>query len=298
MSQTRKAARAGSLLVALGVWLALASFAAPRVSIAEAQGAGSTDYLIRLLHDSDAFRVRARACDALGSRASDPGVIEALVAALRDSNGAVRAACVASLGRVGDASVLGALRALTGDSEREREVRSAARAAITAIESRTSGGGGGGGSTGGGGASGPARYYVGIGLPGTTAGVSDAIRRSAREALRSAAAGVAGVVIAPDGESAADATRALRSRSLTGFFLDSTITTVEDTPAGVRVVVQIVVQDYPGRNVRAMLSGRATITGEHNTSSPGVADAIAAAFAGAMRQLPAAMAGSRGGGSR
>jgi hypothetical protein len=267
------------------------------VSIAEAQGAGSTDYLIRLLRDSDAFRVRARACDALGSRATDAGVMEALSGALRDTSGAVRAACVSSLGRVGDASVLPALRALDRDSE--REVRDAARTAITAIEGRTGGGApGGGGAPSGGGASGPPRFYVGIGLPGTTAGASDVIRRSAREALRTAAAGVAGVVIAPDGESAADATRVLRARSLAGFFLDSTISTIEDTPAGVRVVVQIVVQDYPGRNVRAMLSGRATITGEHNTSSPAVADAIGAAFAGAIRQLPAAMAGSRGGGSR
>jgi len=286
-------------MVALGVGVALAIFVlTSAVSVAQAQGAGSTDYLIRLLHDSDAFRVRARACDALGSRATDAGVMDALVAALRDRDGAVRAACVGSLGRVGDASVLPALRALDSASERERAVRAAARAAITSIETRTGGGGGGGstGGTGSGGAVGVARYYVGIGLPGTTAGVSDAIRRSAREALRTAAAGVAGVVIAPDGESAADATRAIRSRSLAGFFLDSTITTVEDTPAGVRVVVQIVVQDYPGRNVRAMLSGRATITGEHNTSSPSVADAIGAAFASAVRQLPTAMAGSRGGG--
>ncbi len=296
-----RAARGSSLVTALGVWLWLASCAAFGLgSIASAQGAGSTEYLIRLLRDSDAFRVRARACDALGSRASDAGVIDALVAALRDRDGAVRAACVASLGRVGDPSVLPAVRALDRDTEREREVRAAARTAIAAIEARSGGGGGGGGSGGGGGGSagGPARYYVGIGLPGTTAGVSDAVRRSARESLRTAAAGVSGVEIAPDGETAAAATRVLRSRSLTGFFLDSTITTVEDTPAGVRVVVQIVVQDYPGRNVRAMLSGRATITGEHNTSSPAVADAIGAAFAGAMRQLPAAMAGSRGGGSR
>lgn len=264
-------------------------------SAALAQGAGSTDYLIRLLHDSDAFRVRVRAADALGSRSTEPGVIPALTQALTDENAAVRAAAAASLGRVGDASSLSALRALDRDSE--AAVRTAARAAIAAIEGRSGGGapatGGASGSSGG-----TPRFYVGIGLPGTTAGVSDATRAAAREAIRRAVGAMDGVVLAPDGEAAAATTRVLRSRSLSGFYLDSSISTVEDTSAGVRVAVQIIVQDYPGRNMRAMLSGRATVTGVHDTSSPAVAEAMAAAFASAVRGLPAAMGSSRGGGSR
>jgi hypothetical protein len=280
--------------LALGCALALGSLSLG--SAAFAQGGGSTDYLIRLLSESDAFRVRVRAADALGTRGGEPGVQDALVAALRDENAAVRAAAAASLGRVGDAAAVAPLRALARD--REGAVVSAAREAVTLIEGRTGGAAtvAGSGSTG----SAPAaadRYYVAVGIPSAVTGMSDAAYRRTSERIRGAVDGLAGVTLAPAGETTDAANGVLRSRSLTGFFLDFAVT-LEDTPNGVRVTVGCTIQDYPGRNMRAATTGRATLSGLHDTAAPEVADAVGAAVAAALRNVPATLGSVRGGSGR
>jgi hypothetical protein len=99
---------------------------------------------------------------------------------------------------------------------------------------------------------------------------------------------IGGIAIAPDGESVAAAQRALRSRSLAGFYLDISVT-VESLPTGaIRARVSIVVQDYPARNVRSMLSGSATATG----ASSADASLIEAAVGSALNRLPTALAAS------
>ena len=257
-----------------------------------------SDYLVRLLQTSTAFRVRAQAAISLGSGLPDPAVTSALSAALRDENAAVRAAAANSLGRVGDTSALSALRAAERDSE--AAVRTAATAAIASIQGRgTSGGGaatgtgtagGGATSTTGGGAtpSGPARYYVGIGRPNVTGTLSPALVAGVRSTVERRLVSLGGVVVAPDGESVADAQRELRRRSLAGFYLDISITVEVLPSSAVRARVSVVVQDYPGRNVRSMLSGSATITGAASAD----ATLIDAAVGSALRQLPTALAAS------
>lgn len=255
-----------------------------------------SDYLVRLLQTSTAFRVRAQAAISLGSGLPDPAVTSALSAALRDENAAVRAAAANSLGRVGDTSALTALRAAERDAE--AAVRTAATAAIASIQSRGSSGGGGttgpgttsGGGTTGGTAtpSGPARYYVGIGRPNVTGTLSPALVAGVRNTVQQRLASLGGVVVAPDGESVADAQRELRRRSLAGFYLDISITVEVLPSSAVRARVSVVVQDYPGRNVRSMLSGSATITG----ASSADATLIDAAVGSALRQLPTALAAS------
>jgi HEAT repeat protein len=253
-----------------------------------------SDYLIRLLQTSAAFRVRTQAAISLGSGLPDPAVTAALAAALRDDNAAVRAAAASSLGRVGDPSVLGALR--TAERDPEAAVRTAATAAIAAIQARPSGSGGGGAGssagTSGGGAtpppSGPARYYVGIGRPNVTGTLSPAVVGSVRGMVERRLGTIGGIAVAPDGESVAAAQRELRSRSLTGFYLDISVT-VESLPTGaIRARVSVVVQDYPGRNVRSMLSGSATATG----ASSADASLIEAAVGSALNRLPTALAAS------
>jgi hypothetical protein len=281
--------------LALGCAIVLGTLALG--SPASAQGGGSTDYLIRLLAESDAFRVRVRAADALGTRGGEPGVQDALIAALRDENAAVRAAAAASLGRVGDAAAAAPLRALARD--REGAVVSAAREAVTLIEGRTGGGSGTGTGSGSTGSSAAAddRYYVAVGVPSAVTGMSDAAYRRTSERIRGAVDGLAGVSLAPAGESAEAASRVLRSRSLTGFFLDFAVT-LEDTPNGVRVTVGCTIQDYPGRNMRAATTGRATLTGLHDTAAPEVADAVGAAVTAALRNVPATLGTVRGGSGR
>ena len=252
-----------------------------------------SDYLVRLLQTSTAFRVRTQAAISLGSGLPDPAVTAALAAALRDENAAVRAAAANSLGRVGDASVLTALR--TAERDPEAAVRAAATAAISAIQARPGGGSGGAtvaGGTSGTGASpppsGPARYYVGIGRPNVTGTLSPAVVGSVRGMVERRLGTIGGIAVAPDGESVAAAQRELRARSLTGFYLDISVT-VESLPTGaIRARVSIVVQDYPGRNVRSMLSGSATATG----ASSADASLIEAAVGSALNRLPTALAAS------
>lgn len=91
-----------------------------------------TSYLIKLLERSPQFRVRAQAAISLGMMESCVAVRGALTAALRDAHPAVRAAAATSLGRIGDANQVIALRTL--ESDPEEPVRKAARASIGRIE--------------------------------------------------------------------------------------------------------------------------------------------------------------------
>jgi len=287
----RASFRGPTLLALAGACVALACllFAAVPVARADAR----SDYLVRLLQTSTAFRVRAQAAISLGSGLPEPAVTAALTAALRDENAAVRAAAASSLGRVGDASAVAALRAVERDSE--AAVRTAATTAIAAIQSRGTQGAGvaagggttGGGTTGGGTTgSGPARYYVGIGRPNVTGTLSPSVTAGLRGVVERRLATIGGIAVAPDGESVSAAQAELRRRSLAGFYLDISIT-IESLPAGaIRARVSVVVQDYPGRNVRSMLSGSATISGA--SSADGTL--LEAAIGSALNRLPAALA--------
>lgn len=272
--------------------LVLASIALACALPASAHADERSDYLVRLLQTSTAFRVRTQAAISLGSGLPEPSVTAALAGALRDENAAVRAAAATSLGRVGDTSALTALRAAERDGE--AAVRTAATSAIAAIQSRGSAGSGGAATTGTGGGttggtsppSGPARYYVGIGRPNVTGTVPPALLASVRGMVERRLATIGGIAVAPDGESVSAAQGVLRTRRLTGFYLDISIT-VETLPTGaIRARVSVVVQDYPGRNVRSMLSGSATITG----ASSADATLLEAAVGSALNRLPAALA--------
>lgn len=259
-----------------------------------------TDYLVRLLRTSTAFRVRAQAALSLGSVTPvEPQVVEALGGALRDDAPAVRAAAASSLERLGAASALTGLRALERDPE--REVREAATRAIRSLERVARAGGGSTGTTGGGstgttttagatGTRGTPRFYVGVGQPGTKVAAIDAtVLRGARGFIQSRVQQMEGVVIAPESETSRQATQQLRQQSLSGFYLDSSIVSLETRPdGGVRAAVSIVVQTYPDRNVRSMLNGAATVMGE--TGPAAQRAAIEAAITGALRNLGTAFA--------
>jgi HEAT repeat protein len=90
-------------------------------------------YLIKLLRGSSQFRVRAQAAISLGLMDKSFAARNALTAALQDPHPAVRSAAAISLGRIGDANHVVALRMLAGDPE--QPVRNAARVSITRLES-------------------------------------------------------------------------------------------------------------------------------------------------------------------
>lgn len=101
-------------------------------SIAKPGENAQTKHLVRLLHGSWQFRVRAQAAITLGLIDESPAARDALTAAMRDAQPAVRAAAAISLGRIGDANDMVALRTLETDPE--QPVRNAARASLGRIE--------------------------------------------------------------------------------------------------------------------------------------------------------------------
>ena len=246
-----------------------------------------TDYLIRLLAQSDAFRVRAQAAISLGRVEADPRIVGALSEALDDSHPAVRTAAAASLERLSDPSALDALRERRND--RDRAVRRAIRSALSALQriARTQ----------------PqteepdersnasARYYVGVGIPGTKqARLDRSALRAAREVLVAQVRQLDDVQVAPESESRTAASRVLREQNLTGYYLDSSIVSVDETGAGTRAVVSVIVGTYPGRDMRAILQGAATVPGAGGADARKAA--IEGALRGALRRLPQAMQAS------
>jgi hypothetical protein len=242
------------------------------------------DYLIRLLKDSTQFRVRAQAAISLGGVESAAGVVDALTTALADEHPAVRAAAANSLGRLSDPKALRALRSASSDTE--PPVRAAVSAAIAKIESAARQMG----------AqietkptpSGPARYYVALGRPASRApDVSNGDLDQALQVLRDRVATIDGVVIAPSNESPSQVRSVLRARNLRGFYLESSVTSLENKPGGgVRVAVSLIVATYPDRAMRAIMQGAATAMGGGDSRS----QAMMSAFKSALNQLPAAMA--------
>ncbi len=259
---------------------ALLMASSPTVSEADAR----SDYLVRLLRTSNAFRVRAQAALSLGRVENDPGVVRALSQALGDEHPAVRAAAAASLEQIRDPSALGALRNARND--RDRSVRTAVNRAIRTLERLASSGPR--SATVQPRPSGPARYYVGVGMPGTSERISRRTLRSAREFIKSRVQSIDGVVIAPDRESSGAARRVLRRQRLTGYYLDSSIVRIENRNGGTRAVVSVIVNTYPGRDMRVILQGAATVQGARGDSAK--RQAIEGALTGALRRLPQAFA--------
>lgn len=270
---------------ALGTTCLLIGFAATMSWAAPALADARSDYLVRLLRGSSQFRVRAQAAISLGNAAADSEVLAALAMSLEDEHPAVRAAAATSLGRLGDARSLDALREAAGDSEAPVQV--AVRGAIAKLEgaSRMAGVVAPTPS----GPRGPPRYYVAFGRPGArAAGLPPGLIDEAQRALERHLGGIDGVVLAPSGEAAAAASTVLRRQRLKGFYIDSSITSFEQQPGGgTRAAVSVVVQTYPGRDMRAMMQGAATVMGGGGDAG---AQAVERAVQSSLRQLPQALA--------
>jgi hypothetical protein len=265
--------RSGVTLLVLALACALARADDPR-----------STYLIKLLDGSSQFRVRAQAAISLGAVEASSSAVAALTKALNDGHPAVRAAAATSLGRVGDESSSVALRSLERDAE--EPVRAAAKAAIgrlasnarpaaaiaVAPPSQT----------------GPELYYVAVATPASRVSNLDRqLLTQAQTFIKQRVGQVQGVRIAPDTENSQDAERVLKQRRLKGFYLDSSIVSVEKkSGGGTRVAVSVIVATYPGRDMRAIMQGAATVTG---AGAGAYNQAIEGAFSGALRQLSQAL---------
>lgn len=263
-------------IVCVAMWLWVGS---PSIASADAR----TDFLVRMLSTSAQFRVRAQAALALGGQTPETSIVNALVGALRDEHPAVRAASASALERLKDASALPGLRAAQSDSD--GSVRTAVRNAIAALtparvptpapDPIVPGG------------TGTPVYYVGVGVPGSQVGLAPPQLRSLREHVVSQLALIQGVSVAPEGEDRSAAAKVIGSNKLVGYYVDSSVTSIEQKPDGsVRAQVSIILGTYPGRDMRAMLSGAATVSGGGDGARE---QAVQAAFTGALRRLPQAM---------
>jgi hypothetical protein len=110
----------------------------------------------------------------------------------------------------------------------------------------------------------------------------------ARSFIKARVAQIDGVRLAPDSETAQAAEKVLKKERMKGFFLETSIVSVEKKSGGAtRVAVSVIVATYPGRDMRAMMQGAATVTG---SSAQIYQQALEGAFSGALRQLSQALA--------
>ena len=257
-------------------------------SMQHAHADGRTTYLIRLLTTSDAFRVRVQAALSLGRVEGNSEVVTALAKALGDDHPAVRTAAAVSLERLADPAALPELK--RAKTERDAGARRAINRAIQALERvaktrpRSTGGPTEEPQSGG-------RFYVGVGRPGAAAGSVDrGTLETTHRFLMTQVQNIQGVRLAPVNESRRDAEQVLRKSNLSGFYLDSSITQVEKNAQGLRVAVSIVINTYPGRSMRAMLNGAATVPGGSSDADRQLA--IEGAIRSALRRLPQALEAS------
>jgi hypothetical protein len=241
-------------------------------------------YLIKLLEGSSQFRVRAQAAISLGAVESSTITIDALSKALRDAHPAVRAAAATSLGRVGDESCRVALRSLARDPE--EPVRSAASASLERLTMRhpkpTSNEPAQPSDLG------PPLYYVSVAEPATrVSNLDKQLLAQARGFIKQRIGQMQGVLVAPDREDSQSAERILKQKRLKGFYLDSSIVSIEKKSGGAtRVAVSVIVATYPGRDMRAIMQGAATVSGAGDQAYN---QAMEGAFSGALRQLSQAL---------
>jgi hypothetical protein len=276
------------------------SVSAPALVSADAR----SDYLVRLMTTSDQFRVRAQAALALARAGTDdPAVAQALVGVLDDEHPAVRAAAVSSLEARAEVGALDKIRTMS-TRDTDASVKAAARRATDALNrvARANGGSrSGSGSTPPPPAmaaaaqpppSGSARFYVGVSTPATTTSLSPASLNAARSFIVSNVAQIPGVRVAPADESNADARRVMQQGGLVGYFLDVSVTSLEERPGGaLRAAVTVIVNTYPGRDMRSILQGAATVSGGSG-GDEAQRQAVEGALTGALRRLPQALEAS------
>lgn len=238
-----------------------------------AQAEAGEDYLLQLLHSSDAFRVRAQAALSLGQLASTRKSVAALERAVGDQHPAVRVSAISSLRRLGAKESLPVIERATRDHDKAvRRAAIEAAAVLSAIGERQRG-------------PGRTQYLVAVGMPGTKAErVSRQMLFDARIFLSEQLLALEGIELAPDDLAPADAKREIAQRQLHGCYLESSIVTLEPTGSGVRAVVTIIVASYPGREMRGMLRGAATASGGYSADT--AEQAVQGAFVGALRRLP------------
>lgn len=266
-------------------WFGLLTVVALAFGSAPALADARSDYMIRLLREGSMFRVRAQAALNLARLGRSDEGYRALTTALGDEHPAVRIAAISALVSWKDIRALDRVRTMVS-ADREDGVRRAARTAVRSLETekrrqetntRQVAEG----------VSSASRFYITLGGVTASGGLllTDAIRgQIRREMIGRLGAFDEELLVAPEGESLEAVTRRLSQEPLRGVYIAISLQSVEARPDGsVRAQASAILQTYPGREVRSMLTGTATATG-------GARDAAIVAACGAtLRGLSTAL---------
>ena len=243
--------RVATAFALLSIFLALVLATAP------ARADSRTDFLIQRLRADD-FRVRTNAALALGAT-NDDAAVQPLCGALGDSSEVVRQASAVALKRLLRSSSLDCLKRRLG-AESNDSVRLQISRAVEAIQ--TNGGGGGGGGDVPRTVAG-AKYYVALPMVAnnnssrSASDVDRVVRGAAKQKLESL-----GVYqLAPSSESPDDARGVMKRRNLKGFYLTLSVDPFDYSGGNLRVVVRLVIFNYPGKAMQGMLNNGVTQQG-------------------------------------
>jgi HEAT repeat protein len=225
---------------------------------------GATD---RDLSESPDFRVRVQAALRLG-RVGGAQSRADLEQSLRDPHPAVRVACAAGLGTIGDPAAIPALeRAMK--TEGSDNVKTAMKETIDKLH----------GGSGGGGGSDPAagidraKYIVQLGSMRNTSGVrSDDLDAVMRKAARTRANNISGAVVLDSADAAV--LRKATERKIPVLLIDGNLTRLTQTEGNNGVVISakfdMAIRKVPQQTLKGTVSGNASGSGGLRASPNGL----------------------------
>ncbi len=213
----------------------------------------SVGELAKRLQTADDFLVRTQAALALGA-SGERAAVSPLCGGLDDANTTVRAAAAAALGRL----ALGGRECLTKRLSREQtaEVRSVIERALSRLEPPQQ--------------IGPStKYYVAIGeVTNKTSRSTEALDRKVRAMLVKELGGLPGFVIAPKGETEAQAKALLaKHKGVKGIFVWPKVEVIAQG-RDLQIKLDLSLFSYPNKDFKGSLAQRVT---SPDTSSSDVA---------------------------
>jgi hypothetical protein len=251
------------LLPALLIATLLGALLAPGI----ARAGQDVAYLIQQLRTSDDYRVRTQAALALGA-SGDDAAVKPLCDALGDTNGAVKVAAAAALGKLGKPAGLPCLRAANA-----KETNASAKAqqdkSIAALEKAGPPASSGGSSPSAPAAPPPpgpdAKYYVAIQVTNKTKRSAADVDAIVRAAMQDKLLAKKGFAVAPKTETSAQGGQIVKQKKLKGFFLVATVEPPVYAGGDLTQVVRVTMWTYPDKTLQGELAPKLT----QSSTSPG-----------------------------
>jgi hypothetical protein len=222
-----------------------------------ASAQGKVAFFLDQLKNATDFRVRTQAALALGA-SDDPSAVAPLCEALDDSSNSVRSAAAAALGKLKSPAGLPCLR--DHMTEANASVRSVIERSLGALQ---------GSSTW------PSKppppgpndtFYVAIGPVADKSGRTDkTVEQLVGSTMQEKLLSLRGYAVAPQGESAPNARRIVKQKSLRGYLLQARVEPLRSGSNGLTVQVRVTMWSYPDKALQGEFSPKLTMQG----ASPG-----------------------------